>query len=328
MRLRIVGLIVTLAFGILAAPLAASAQTPAKVPRIGFLSGYSNPGDTSIGPFAQGLRELGYTDYKDFVIETRSSGGDATRLPGIAAELVRLKVRVIVADSTPAALAAKSATGTIPIVAIAGDPVGSGLVASLARPGGNITGLSTLSPELGAKRLEVLKEAVPRVSRVAILWSSALTAEAVGLKEMQIAAQALGVKLSALGPRGPTGYDAALAAAVREHADALIMFRGGSLGAPPERHIVRLAARHRLPAIYDDREYVEAGGFMAFGVSLPALSRRAATFVDKILKGAKPADLPVEQPTHFELVINLKTAKGLGLTIPQSVLFRATEVIE
>ena len=326
MRTR-AALIVALALGILAAPLASEAQQPAKVSRIGWLKPYE-VGGPSFELFSQGLRGFGYTDYKNFVIERRGAGGDATLLPGLAAELVDLKVDVIIADSTPAALAAKSATKTIPIVVIAGDPVGSGLVASLARPGGNITGLSTLAPELSGKRLELLKQALPKVSRVAVVWTLGHTAEAVGLDEMQIAAQALGVKLSSLGARGPTEYDAALVAAIRERAGALIFFGGDPLVSPPARRILGLVARHRLPAMYDFREYVDAGGFVAYGASFPDMYRRAATYVDKILKGAKPADLPVEQPTRFELVINLKTAKALGLTIPRSILVRADQVIQ
>ena len=327
MMFRTLGLIVTLVLGFLAAPLAADAQRAAKVPRVGFLVQWF--GGLSFEPFSQALRELGYTDYKNIVIERRGAGGDGGLLPRLAVELVALKVDVIVADSTPAALAAKSATKTIPVVAIAGDPVGSGLVASLARPGGNITGLSILATELSGKRLELLKQALPKASRVAVFWTSTLTAEAVGLKEMQIAAQAVGVKLSSLGARRTTEHADALAMAIKERADAIIVFGGDDpLGAPPERQILSLAAKHRLPVMYDRREYVEAGGLMAYGVSVPDVFRRAAVYVDKILKGAKPADLPIEQPTKFELVVNLKTAKALGLTIPQSVLLRADHVIQ
>ncbi len=315
-------------FSLVAVPAAAEAQQPAKVPRIGFLSGHFTR-SSSFEPFSQGMRELGYTDYKDFVIEPRGAGGDPTALPVLAAELVELKVDVIVADSTPAALAVKRATTTIPIVAVSEDPVGSALVASLARPGGNVTGLSTFSLELGPKRLDLLKQAVPKVSRVALLWSSALRAEAIGPREMEVAARAVGVKLSWLGPRRPPEYDTALAAATKERAGALIFIGGsGNISSPAEQRIVELATRRRLPAMYDLREYAEAGGLMAYGPNLPDIFRRAATYVDKILKGAKPADLPVEQPTRFELVINLKTAKALGLTIPQSVLIRADQVIQ
>ncbi|MBI3625737.1 MAG: ABC transporter substrate-binding protein [Candidatus Rokubacteria bacterium] len=285
-------------------------------------------GGLSFEPFSQALRELGYIDYKNIVIERRSAGGDEGLLRRLAVELVALKVDVIVADSTPAALAVKSATKRIPVVAIAGDPVGSGLVASLARPGGNITGLSILAPELSGKRLDLLKQALPKVSRVAVFWTSTLTAEAVGLKEMQTAAQALGVKLSSLGARRTTGHADALAMAIKERADAIIVFGDDPLGAPPVRQILSLAAEHRLPVMYDRREYADAGGLMAYGVSVPDVFRRAAVYVDKILKGVKPADLPVEQPTKFELVVNLKTAKALGLTIPQSVLLRADHVIQ
>ncbi len=316
-----------LGLGILVGPLGSDAQQPGKVPRIGFLSGQIQRAP-SLEPFSKGLRELGYTDYKDFALEVRVSGGDSAVLPGLATELVALKVDVIVADSTLAALAAKKATAAVPIVTVADDPVGSGLVASLGRPGGNVTGLSSLSPELGAKRLELLKETVPRVARIAVLWSSVLSGNAIGLKEMETAAPTLGVKLLSLGPQRPAEYYAALGLALKEKAGALIFLGSGNLSSPAERNIVELAKRRRLPVIYDLTDYVEAGGLLAYGASRPVLFRRAATYVDKILKGAKPADLPVEQPTRFELVINLKTAKALGLTIPPSVLIRADQVIQ
>ncbi len=324
---RTVGLIVPLALGILLVPLAADAQQAAKVHRIGFLSEQYPPSPT-LGAFSEGLRALGYADYKDFVLERRDTIGDVALLPDLAAELVRLNLDVIVADNTAAALAAKGATSTIPIVVIGGDPLRSGLVVSREGPGANITGVASLTAEVSAKRLELLREAVPKVSRVAVLWTSARPADPVALKDIQIAGQPLGVTLVSLGGRLPTGYDAALAAAIRERADALIIFGGGNIAHPGERRILDLVARHRLPAMYDRREYAGAGGFMAFGVSFPALARRAAVYVDKILRGARPADLPGEQPTKFELVINLKTAKALGITIPQSVLLRADEVIQ
>lgn len=272
MRLGAVGLIVPLALGILLGRLAADVQQPAKVHRIGFLS-EQYPPSPSLGAFSQGLRELGYADFKDFVIDRRDGLGDAMLLPVVAAELVRLNVDVMVADTTPAALAAQSASRTIPIVVIGGDPLRSGLVASLDRPEENITGVASLTPEVSAKRLELLKAAIPKVSRVAVLWTSSLPADAVALQDLQIAAQALGVTLVSLGGRKPTEYDDALAAAIRERADALIISGGGNLGHLRERHILHLAARHRLPVMYDRREYVDAGGFMAFGVSVPALAR-------------------------------------------------------
>ena len=308
---------------LLTTPLATQAQQAAKVYRIGFMS----MGITTFEAFAAGLRELGYIDYKHFEIDRRDVS-DATLLPAIAAELVGKKPDVIVAVSEQAALATKSITKTIPIVAIAGDPVGMGLVASLASPGGSITGLSTIAPEIAGKRLELLKEAMPKLSRVAVLWSPGHTAQTVGLKEMQLASQAMGLKLSSLGARSTTEYGDALATAIRKRADALVMIGGDPFGGPPSAQILRLVARRRLPAMYDRKDYVNAGGLMAFGANLPHIYRRAAIYVDKILKGTKPADLPVEQPTKFELVINLKTAKALGLTIPQSVLIRADEVIQ
>jgi putative ABC transport system substrate-binding protein len=312
---------------LLALSFPADAQQPKKLVRIGFLSGGYQAGGYLLEPLSHALRQLGYTDLKDFVVEMRS-GGDDTVLALNASELVHLKVDVIVTDTTAAALAAKSATAMIPIVAVADDPVGSGLVASLARPGGNVTGLSIVRTELNSKRLELLKETLPRVSRATVLWAYPFTAESAGLKELQTAASALGVKLSSLGGRRINEYDAALAAAVREHVGAILFIGGNPLGAPYERQIVDLARRHRLPAMYDRKEYAEAGGLMTYGPSFPDLFRRAAVYVDKILKGAKPADLPVEQPTKFEFVINLKAAKQIGLTIPPNVLVRADKVIK
>src|SRR5262245_10422250 len=305
----------------------AEAQQPKRLARIGFLSGGYQAGGYLLEPLSHALRQLGYADLKDFVVEMRS-GGDDTVLVKNASELVHLKVDVIVTDTTAAALAAKSATTMIPIVAVADDPVGSGLVASLARPGGNVTGLSIFRTELNSKQLELLKETLPRVSRAAVLWAYPLTAESAGLKELQTAASALGVKLSSLGERRINEYDAALATALREHVGAILFIGGNPLGAPYERQIVDLARRHRLPAMYDRKEYADAGGLMTYGPSFPDLFRRAAVYVDKILKGAKPADLPVEQPTKFEFVVNLNAAKQIGLTIPPNVLARADKVIK
>ncbi len=310
-----------LACGLLVVPVAA-AQPPAKATRIGVLCSAALR-----EALAQGLRELGYADYKHFVIESR--GGAAEDLPRVAADLVRRPVDVIVACATPEAHAAKGATTSVPIVAIAEDPVGSGLVASLARPGGNVTGVSLLSPELGVKRLQLLKEAVPRASRIAVFWSFYQPGrpDPAEAKAMQDAAPALGTKLTVLGARRPHEYDDVLATVVRARADAVIVTTD-TLGYPHDARLRELLARYRLPAMFHQREQAEAGGLMSFGVSMPAVARRAAAYVDRILKGAKPADLPVEQPTTFELVVNLKTAKTLGLTIPQSILIRADQLIQ
>ncbi len=277
----------------------------------------------------QGLRELGYAEGQDIVIERRVADGKTERLPGLAAELVRLAVALIVAPDPPSARAATNATRTVPIVMrSSGDPVASGLVASLARPGGNITGVYSIAEELVGKRLELLKEVAPHLSRVAVLWDPDFPGSARWFHEAEVAARSLGLQLQSLEARGPSpDFARALGVATKERAGALITLRN-----PPivfhQRQIVNLAAKARLPAIYDDREFVESGGLMSYGANLVDLYRRAATYVDKILKGARPADLPVEQPTKFELVVNLKTAKALGLTIPPSVLLRADQVIQ
>jgi putative ABC transport system substrate-binding protein len=324
----------TFAGGLLAAPLAAEAQA-GKVYRIGMLLALSpeHPQTRELsGAFREGLRELGYVEGQNIAIESRSAQGRFERLPDLLAELVRLNVDLIFTlGGTPAALAAKQANVTIPVVAPAmGDPVSDGLVASLAQPGGHITGSSFLGPGLVSKRLELLKEAVPGASRVAALWHPrAYGDRTMGdmLKEIEAAAQTLRVQLQLLDARGPNDFDGAFSAMTRQRAGALIvlpspMFYG------EHRRIVNLATKNRLPASYAFREAVEAGGLMSYGASLPDLFRRAATYVDKILKGARPGDLPVERPTKFELVINLKTAKALGLTIPPSLLQRADQVIE
>ena len=314
-----------------AVPLAAEAQQAAKVPRIGFLAGSLAGGPHLPEAFRQGLRALGYVEGRNVVIEYRDAEGKLERLPALAAELVALKVDVILAPSTVAALAAKQATRTLPIVfAAAGDPVGSGLVTSLARPSGNVTGSSILAPELVGKRLEQLKQAVPGVSRVAALWQPGGQGERTEkdmLKGAEVAARALGVRLQFVEARGPADLDRAFSDMTTARAGALTVL-GSSMFFNERRRIVDLAAKHRLPAVYGLRDYVDAGGLMAYGPNVADLYRRAATYVDKILKGANPGDLPVEQPTKFEQVINLKTAKALGLTIPQSVLLRADEVIE
>jgi putative ABC transport system substrate-binding protein len=320
----------TLAGGLLAAPLAAEAQQAAKVARIGWLA------NTAALPhlreaFLQGLRDLGYVEGRNVVIEYRNAEGKSDRLPALAAELVALKVDVIVAPPTVAALAAKHATKTIPIVfAGAADPVTDGLVTSLARPGGNVTGLSSLTPELVGKRLEQLTQAVPGVTRVAALWQPGGAGERTDrdtLKGADVAARALGVRLQVVDARGPEDFDRAFSDMTRARAGALTVL-GSAMFNSERRRLVNLAAKHRLPAVYQWREFVDTGGLMSYGANLADLNRRAAVYVDKILKGAKPGDLPVEQPTKFELAINLKTAKALGLTIPQSVLGRADEVIQ
>jgi len=317
-----------LAGGLLAAPLA-EAQAPAKVPRIGFLLG-SPPavGAPYLEAFRQGLRELGYVEGQNIAIEYRWAGGKYERLPALAAELVRLKVDVLVTSAPPVPLAAKQATSTIPIVfTSAADPVAAGPVASLARPGGNITGLADMDLEVVGKHLELLREVAPKVSRVAVLRNPDNRGHAITLRQTESAARALGVQLRVLEARTPAEIDAAFAAMRSQQAGGVLVLRDAFFFVQ-RTQIVALAAKHGLPAVYGWRQDAEAGGLMAYGASLPQMWRRAATYVDKILKGAKPADLPVEQPTKFELVINLKTAKTLGLTIPQSLLQRADEVIQ
>ena len=330
MRLTTVGVIATFTLALLSAPHASEAQPLAKVPRVGMLWFGSPIGGPSphLEAFRQGLRELGYTEGQNIVIESRHAAMRPALLPDLAANLVLSKVDVIVAAGDPAIHAARHATSTIPIVMVAGaDRVGAGLVTSLARPGRNLTGLSALSPELSGKRLQLLTEAIPRVSRMAVFWNPADPAKALELREIQATGQALGVQLQLLEVRGPEDFESAFAAMARDRAEALIIL-GDPLTLSHRMRIVDLAAKSRLPGIYDVQEFVEAGGLMAYGPSLPDLFRRAAAYVDKILKGAKPGTLPVEQPMKFELIINLKTAKALGLTIPQSVLFLADRVIQ
>ncbi len=329
----LIGLAVILTLSLILAPLAA-AQQAAKIARIGFLAtGSLGSPETqaTFDAFRQGLRERGYVEGQNILIEYRAADGKIERFPGLATELARLKVDVILAANTPAARAVQQATTTIPIVVpVIGDPVGDGLVASLARPGGNITGLTFLGPELVPKRLELLKQALPKVSRVAALWHRDAFSERTTrdmLKATEAAARTLGVQLQLVEVRGPNEFDRAFSTMISERADALIVFPSTMLFNERKR-IVDLAAKHRLPSMSQAREFVELGGLIAYGASITDLFRRAATYVDKILKGAKPADLPVEQPTKFELVINLKTAKALSLTIPQSVLGRADQVIE
>jgi len=309
--------------------LRAEAQQPTKLHRIGYLLGASSSFYTArIDAFQQGLNELGYTEGKNIVIEYRYADGKADRLPALAVELVRLKLDVIVATTTPSVLAAKKASATIPIVFVSvADPVASGLVASLARPGGNITGLTILAPELSGKRLELLKEAVPKATRVAFLWNSANPAQGLLWKESQAAAQELRLQLQSLEVRSSNDFENTFEAALRERAQALITAPEPLINTHLKR-IVEFAAKNRLPAMYAGPEVVDAGVLMSYAPDYTHQYRRAATYVDKILKGAKPADLPVEQPTKFEFVINLKTAKQIGVTIPPSVLGRADRVIK
>ncbi len=306
----------------------AEAQQPKAVPRVGRLTGVSLSADSGrTEAFQQGLRELGYVEGKNIVIEYRYADGKLDRLPALAAELVRLKIDAIVTAGPTATRAAKEATVTIPIVMTnEGDLVGTGIVASLARPGGNITGLSTFAPELSGKRLELLKETIPKLSRVAVFGTSTLPGNAQMLREVELAAKAFGVKLQNLDVLDPKDIETAFRAASKGRADAVL-----ALAIPvlvlQRPQVTDLAVKHRLPAIYDRREFVEGGGLMSYATSITDLDRRAATFVDKILKGTKPADIPVEQPMKFEFIVNLKAAKQIGLTIPPNVLVRADRVI-
>jgi putative tryptophan/tyrosine transport system substrate-binding protein len=306
----------------------ADAEQAAKVPRIGYLGAATLSAiPERIEAFRQGLRELGYVEGKNIVIEYRYAEGKLDRLPALAAELVRLKVDVIVTAGPTITRVAKEATVTIPIVmANDGDPVGNGFVASLARPGGNITGLSTFAPELSGKRLEILKEIVPKLSRLAVLGNSPDPGNGQNLKEVELAAKAFGVKLQYLDVLISKDIEAAFRAASKERTDAVLVLQSSVL-VSHRTQLADLAVKSRLPAIYYRSQFVEAGGLMAYSVSSTDLDRRAATYVDKILKGSKPADLPVEQPTKFELIINLNAAKQIGLTIPPSVLARADRVI-
>jgi putative ABC transport system substrate-binding protein len=308
----------------------ALAQPAGKVPRIGYLTGTSVSGPSArVEVFRQGLRELGYVEGKNIVIEWRGAEGRSDRLPALAAELLGLKMDVIITTGSSATRAAKEATVTIPIImANDSDPVGNGFVASLARPGGNITGLSTVAPELSGKRLELLREIIPRLSRVAVFGTSTSPDTAQSLKEVDLAAGVFGVKLQYLDVLGPKDIAIAFRAASKGRADAVLMAVLGSVALSRRTEIVDLAIKNRLPVIYEREIYVEAGGLMSYGVNRNDLDRRAATYVDKILKGAKPSELPVEQPKKFEFVINLKAAKRIGLTIPPNVLARADKVIK
>ena len=329
--MRLIRLVVALTLGLLA-PLAVQAQQATNIARIGFLTTTSAVNSHLPEAFLQGLRDLGYVEGRNVVIEYRDAEGKLERLLALAAELVALKVDIIVAPGTPQALAAKQATRTLPIVfAVAGDPVGSGLVTSLARPGGNVTGLSSVTSDLVGKCLEQLAQAVPGVSRVAVLWQPGgfgERAEKDMQKAAEVAGRTLGVRLQFVEARRPADIDRAFPDMTRAHAGALTVLGGGTMLFAERRRLVDLAAKNRLPAVYPWRDFVDAGGLMSYGANFPDLYRRAATYVDKILKGVQPGDLPVEQPTKFELVINLRTAKALGLRIPQSVLVRADEIIQ
>ena len=323
--------------GVIAAVLAfamciavAQAQQPTKIPRIGYLTGATPDGQSArIEAFRQGLRELGYLEGKDIVIEYRYAEGKRDRLPTLAAELVRLKVDVIVTNGGGQTRAVKNATSTIPIVMTQdGDPVANGFVASLARPGGNITGLSNLSPQMSGKQLEILKEIIPKLARVAVFGSPVSTpSNAQQLREIELAAGPFKVNLQYLAVVGPKDIDAAFRAATKGRANAILVQPGPIFNSNRTR-TAKLAVESRLPAMYSHSQYVMDGGLMTYSPSLPELDRRAATYVDKILKGAKPADLPVEQPTKFEFIINLKAAKEIGLAIPPNVLARADKVIK
>ena len=308
---------------------AAEAQQPTKIPRIGRLIGSSLSNFARAETFRQALREIGYVEGENIVIEWRSAEEKLDHLPALAAELVRLKVDIIVTGGSAPTRAAKEATSTIPIVMIGdNDPVGSGLVASLARPGGNITGLSALAPELSGKRLELLKETIPKLTRVAVFGTSTQLGNAQMLTETEHVAAALNMTLQYLDILNSKGIETAFQAAGKSRAEAVLMLLPGRVGISQRTQIVSLAVKKQLPVIYNGPAYVEAGGLMSYGVSRTDLERRAATYIDKILKGAKPSDLPVEQPKKFELIANLKAAKQIGLTIPPNVLARADKVIK
>ena len=316
---------------LLAAPFAAEAQQAGRIWRIGLLD-YGSPDPARLAwwrGFQDRLRELGYVEGRNVVFWPRWGNGQVNRLQGLVTELVDAKVDILVTAGNPAALAAKQGTSSIPIVTATGpDPVELGLAATLARPGGNLTGMTSISSELAAKRLELVKELIPRVSRVAALFDRAARGSALNVRDTEAAGRSLGIAVQNVAVRpDPRDYDAAFVAIKRAGAEAVIVVQSSAFFSSYQR-IADLALTHRLPSIGGSKEYVEAGGLINYGADFPELFRRAATYVDRILKGAKPADLPIEQPTRFELVINLKTAKALGLTIPQSLLLRADQVIE
>ncbi len=328
---KTVGVGITLAIGILVAAIAVEAQQPAKAPRIGVLLP-GNPATAARNPrmqaFYQALRDFGWIEGQNVVFERRYAEGQYGRLSALATELTRLHVDIIVTASTPPAVAAKSATTSIPIVILdPGDPVATGLVTSLARPGGNVTGVASIAPDLAAKRLQLLKEAAPKVSRVAVLFNAAIPPAEVALRELQAAAQTLGVHIGPVGVEGPSGLEDAFGAIAKERAAALVVFPDPLTFTNQDR-IVAFAAKGRLAAMFGAREFVDAGGLMSYGPNYPGMFRRGAYYVDRILKGTRPFDLPVEQPTRFELVVNLRTAKALGLAIPPSIMARADHLIQ
>jgi putative ABC transport system substrate-binding protein len=319
----------TMTGGLLAAPVAVGAQPAEKVPRIGFLGNSTAALEANlVGPFRDGLRDLGYVEGRNVLIEYRWLEGQYDRLPALIAELIAQKVAVIVTAGTPAILALKKATTSIPLVMVAvGDPVGTGIVPSLSHPGGNITGLTSISPELDGKRVELLREVVPSVSHIAVLWNPSSPLQVVAEERTQAAARTLRLKVLSLGVRTKEEIDNGFALMVRERPGALLVL-ADRLFLYHRAAIMAFASRHHLPGVHAYRELVEAGGLMSFGPSYAGMHRRAAYFVDRILKGARPADLPVERPSTFELIINVKAARALGLTVPRSVLLRADEVIE
>ncbi len=329
--MRVIGLAVVVVVGLVLAPTAAGAQQAEKVYRIGYLAQGSGSGAASLRPlegFRQGLRELGWVEGQNIVIEYRYAEGRIDRLPGLAEELVQLQVDVIAASPTGAAMAARNASRTIPIVGMSlTEPVELGLVASLARPGGNVTGVTYgVDTDIFGKQLGLLREAVPKIRRVAVL-SNPSPAQPLIIRNITAAARSLGLQLQLLEAREPGEFDGAFAAMAKERAGGLLVV-GDSMFFLHRARLADLAVKHRLPSMSTQTQWVEAGGLMSYAPSLPDIYRRAATYVDKILKGAKPTDLPIEQPTRFELVINLKTAKALGLTIPSSLLVRADQVLE
>lgn len=327
--IRSIPLATLLLLTVLTAPHTAEAQPPGKLPRIGFLGNSTEALEANlVGPFREGFRELGYVEGRDLIIEYRYAGGEYARFPALIAELVALKVDVIVTAGTPASLAVRRATKTVPLVMVAvGDPVGSGLVASLGHPGGNLTGLVSIAPDLEGKRLELLRDVVPKLSDVVVLVNPANAFHAASEQQAQAAARALHLKVAFVAVRAESEFDRAFRAIISHRPGALVML-ADRLFLHHRARIADFAARNRLPTVYAYTELVEAGGLMSFGPSYPGMHRRAAYFVDKILKGVNPADLPMEQPSTFELVINLKAAKALGLTIPHSVLLRADELIQ
>ncbi len=323
-------LVLALMAGALSAPLASFAQQPAKIARVGFLHAASAQGtEAQLQAFRDGLRELGYVEGKNLQLEVRWGEGKLERLPALAAELVQLKVDVIVAAASPSVVAAREATRTIPIVMpVSSDPVGDGLVASLAHPGGNITGLSLMAPELGEKRIQLLKEMFPKVSHaMAVLWNPDYVGMRARFEQARVAAPAVGLTVRSVEVRDTRELDAAFDVIIREHPEALLLL-ADPLTISQRSRIVEFAAEQRLPAIYETSNFVDVGGLISYGPSISDQYRRVATYVDKILRGAKPADLPIEQPTKFELVINMSAAKALGIKFPDSILLRADKVVE